>query len=71
MHAGNTTYKNFRIWLDDSSPTEEMWQQIMEDDEKFDYSHTDNPPPVQEEISVYTTSSAANTSGQDDSDPED
>ena len=44
-----------------------MWQHIMEDDEKFDYSSPNSPPSVREEISVYTSSGGANF---EDSDPE-
>ena len=60
VSEGDATYKNFRIWLDDISPTEEMWDRIMSDDEKYDYSSTDvvdNVPPVQSEVDIYASSS--------------
>lgn len=48
----DVTYKNFRIWLDNSSPTEEMWDAIMTEDENFDYSTArvlqDETPPYLE-----------------------
>lgn len=38
----NDTFKNFREWLDDTYvtgiPNEEEWQQIMEEDEAYNYT---------------------------------
>ena len=55
LHEASATYKNFRIWLDDTSPTEEMRKQVMEEDEK--YTSPQTTPPVREEVDIYTSSS--------------
>ena len=48
---------HIKTWLDDTSPTEEMWKQVMEEDEKYDYSSPQTTPPVREEVDIYTSSS--------------
>ena len=68
--VGNATYKNFRIWLDDTSPTEEMWDKILDDDEKYNYSspHDYNTPPVQSEVNICTSTVSDNVeSSEEDS----
>ena len=52
------TYKSFRLWLDGNTITEEMWQQIMEEDEQYNYNSVSDgePPAVQNEVNVFTTS---------------
>ena len=71
----DATYKNFGIWLDDSSPTEEMWDVIMTEDENFDPHVVQNEatPPIESEVNVYTSSGAhdGNISGVEESDRED
>ena len=59
----DATYNNFRIWLDDSSPTEEMWDAIITEDENFYYStphvvQNETTPPIESEINVYTSRGA-------------
>lgn len=34
-----------------------MWKQVMEEDEKYDYSSPQTTPPVREEVDIYTSSS--------------
>ena len=74
------TYKNVRIWLNNSSPTEEMWDAIMKEDENFDYCaarvlQDETPPHIESEVNVYTSSGAHDgndtySSGVEESDGE-
>ena len=52
------TYNSFRLRLDGNTVTEEMWQQIMEEDEQYTYNSISDgePPAVQNEVNVFTTS---------------
>lgn len=55
------TYKNFRSWLDNSSPTDEMWESIMAEDEQHDYCtpcalQDETHPHIESEVNVYTSS---------------
>ena len=59
------TYKSFRIWLDGNSPTDEMWQLIMEQDEQHNYSSNNvEPPAVENEVNVFTSSSGENIAAE-------
>ena len=49
----------FRMWLDGATPTEEMWQVVIEEDEQHDYSLPqigNEAQLVQSEVNVYTSS---------------
>lgn len=68
----DATYKNFRIWLDDTTLTEEIWESVMTDDELYDCNapnslqNEPSAPHVESEIDVYTYS-GARSSGVEDS----
>ena len=75
----DATHKNFRAWLNGSSPTEEMWDKIMEEDELYDYcsplqDQNTTHNIVGSEVNVYTCSGVHDTldtnSGEEVSDAE-
>ena len=36
------TYRNFRLWLDGTTLTQEMWDSVMTEDELYDYNTTNS-----------------------------
>ena len=58
-------YATFRGWLDGSVIDEEQWSTILAEDEDFDYANlgvgrTSDPPLPENEVQVYTSSTASN-----------
>lgn len=59
-NESHATYKNFRLWLSDTTPTEDMWHSIMAEDETYDYSSQPSLQhetlAIEKEVDVYTSS---------------
>ena len=59
-NESHATYKNFRLWLDDTAPTDGMWESIMAEDETYNYNSQprlhDQTLSVGTEVHVYTSS---------------